>query len=715
MPICIVLNLTNQKMSYKKYFLLLSFVIVVFVQCNTPKETSINNTPKHIGLQKLNYNNPDLIVDLDAGFKTIPMPMDFDGDGDYDLIISESGAYVEAGIFYFENISGNVDMPVFRRGMKVSFERRRLGADGAYFEMSQIGNIFNVITPDKNHEKLLIYNDVPQNVFWDDNEIELPAKGYDILHYYSNTQWKMVDLDGDDILDLVCSAYGARKPRLRGDGAQERKKAFLKAPKYSQLVFFKNIRDNENPKYENPIEILKENGESLAKGISIKPMFADYDNDGDLDFIAIGEPENANEYNVEWKKNFIIYFENTGTKSAYKYTNGKVIANDGIPVKFDSRSSIHWTSFDWNKDGNVDIIAGEESGRISFLKNTGKVIDGIPQFSPPQFFQQEAKYVDFGALTIPVIYDWDGDGLDDILSGNEMGYIGFIKNLGGKTPKWAKPKLLENDGKPIRIIQNEALQNTEEPFWGYSTLGVGNWDDDDLPDILVNDHNGNVVWLKNIGTRKNPKLAQPKTIQVNWEGEPQKPKWTPGTSNGNDLLAPWRTTPLLFDFNKDGLNDLVMLDYEGYLSVFMRSKTNNKLILEHPKRNFINPSGEPILLNQRAGSSSGRLKFTFADWDGDGLEDLIFSSKPAVDWMKNMGMKDGKIVLQYQGRVASRTLMGHTDGPVVSDFNKDGIPDLLVGTEHGVFYYWQRNSIDVTTTMTTTGKQKPPSYKYFKR
>ncbi len=75
--------------------------------------------------------------------------------------------------------------------------------------------------------------------------------------------------------------------------------------------------------------------------------------------------------------------------------------------------------------------------------------------------------------------------------------------------------------------------------------------------------------------------------------------------------------------------------------------------------------------------------------------------------MKNKGMRGDKMVLQYMGRVASRTLMGHTDGPVVSDFNKDGIPDLLVGTETGVFYYWERTSSSVTTTMTTKG----PNYR----
>ncbi len=666
-------------------------------------------------LQKLEYNNPGLLVDLDAGFKVLPMPMDFDGDGDYDLLVSESGAYIEAGIFYFENISGNVDKPVFRRGMKVSTERRRLGSDGSNFEVSVVDGQTHVITPDRVGEKLLIYKNVPQNVFWDDNVIPLTDKGYDVLHFFSNTQWKILDFDGDGINDLVCSASSLRKPGLRGAGYRERLKAFLEFPKHNRLVFIKNRGSDDRPVYDDPVEILKENGETLAKNLAIKPMFADYDNDGDFDFIGIGRPENADDFDVEWKNNFILYFENSGTKTDYRYSEGKVVTNDGVPVRFDSRSTMHLTAFDWNKDGNVDIIAGEESGRISLMINTGKVINGIPQFLSPQFFQQEAKYVDFGALTIPKVFDWDSDGLDDIISGNEMGYIGFIKNMGCDPPVWDAPKLLEVEGKPIRIIRNFALPNTEPPIWGYSTIDVGYWDEDDLPDILVNDHNGNVVWLKNVGTKTNPALSAPEAIEVEWNGEPLKPAWVPGVSEGNELLAPWRTTPLIMDYNEDGLNDLVMLDHEGYLAVYLRIKKDGRLLLAPPVRNFVYPSGEPVLLNQRTGSSSGRLKFTFADWDGDGLDDLIVASKPAVDWMKNVGEKGGKMVLQYMGRVLSRTLMGHTDGPVTTDWNKDGVLDLLVGTEHGVFYYWERPDNQITTTMTTTGKQTPAHYKYFKR
>ena len=85
------------------------FVFFLLLGCQNETKNEVNNPYKDNQLHKLEYNNPDLLVDLDVGFKSVPMPMDFDGDGDYDLLISESGGYVEAGVFYFENISGNVE------------------------------------------------------------------------------------------------------------------------------------------------------------------------------------------------------------------------------------------------------------------------------------------------------------------------------------------------------------------------------------------------------------------------------------------------------------------------------------------------------------------------------------------------------------------------------------------------------------------------------
>tara|TARA_R110002167_G_scaffold73727_1_gene206475 strand:- start:11302 stop:13320 length:2019 start_codon:yes stop_codon:yes gene_type:complete len=670
------------KMFFKNRGIIGAAIVCSLASCNThPSNTPVSSNT-YQGIQKLEFNNPGLLVDLDVGFKSVPMPMDFDGDGDIDLLLSQSGSYVESGIFYYENISGNVDMPVFRFGEQVSTDRFRLGYDGKFFEVSDVNGHYHVLTPDRTNDQLLMYADVPENVFWKRITLPLPARGH-IQDTNYNT-WKLIDFDGDSNYDLMCG---------------------LSSKTGNYLLFFKNKGSNESPEYEAPQKVLTATGDPIGNHLYLEVPLADYDHDGDLDYIAISDFSN------------IVYFENKGTSKKHSF-------QEGVPLKYKNEliqlyslygNATKLRAVDLDQDGFVDILAGDEDGKVSFLKNTGNIVDGIPEFLPPRFLQQEAKFVDVGALATPRVYDWDGDGLQDIVSGNGAGNIYFIKNLGGYFPKWDVPKPLEVSGVPIRIIPTEARPNTEEPHWGYTTIDVGDWDDDGLPDILVNEHNGNIVWLKNIGSRKAPKLSAPKPIEVEWKGEPQKPAWTPGVSKGKELLAPWRTSPFIMDLNQDGLNDLVMLDHEGYLVVYPRIKEGDTLKLGHPERKFLFPDGNPILLNQRTGSSHGRLKITFADWDGDGMEDLIFSSKPAVDWMKNIGMQDGKMVLQYMGRVVSKTLMGHTDGPVVSDFNNDGVPDLLVGTETGALFYWERPNHEITTTMTTTGKQQPAKYKYFKR
>jgi len=112
----------------------------------------------------------------------------------------------------------------------------------------------------------------------------------------------------------------------------------------------------------------------------------------------------------------------------------------------------------------------------------------------------------FGALATPVGFDWDGDGDTDIISGNTAGYVAFIENLSGpkvETPKWAAPKLLEAGGKTLRIMAgpNGSIQGPCEAKWGYTTQTVADWDGDGLPDLVLNSILGKVVWYR---SRRHP-------------------------------------------------------------------------------------------------------------------------------------------------------------------------------------------------------------------
>ena len=56
-----------------------------------------------------------------------------------------------------------------------------------------------------------------------------------------------------------------------------------------------------------------------------------------------------------------------------------------------------------------------------------------------------------------------------------------------------------------------------------------------------------------------------KPLPVYVEGETKKPAWNWWNPEPGTLVTQWRTTPVLEDWNKDGLLDLISMDQEGYL------------------------------------------------------------------------------------------------------------------------------------------------------
>ena len=317
------------------------------------------------------------------------------------------------------------------------------------------------------------------------------------------------------------------------------------------------------------------------------------------------------------------------------------------------------------------------------------MVGGVPQFLTAVFFKQQAQDVKFGALVTPYSFDWDGDGDEDLICGNTAGYIGFIENLdGGNPPRWAEPKYLKTEGKVIRIMAgpNGSIQGPCEAKWGYTTLSVADWNHDGLPDIVINSIWGKVLWYRNIGSRNEPKLAASETVTVEWPGNPSKPAWTWWQPKDNQLATQWRTTPVVIDLNKDGLNDLVMLDQEGYLAFFERARKKGQPILLPGKRIFKDNAGETLRLSKRNAGGSGRRKLCFADWDGDGKLDLLANSRN-ISFLRNIAMAPGEYVFEDTGMVDEQILAGHSTSPTVVDWEKKGVPDLLVGAEDGFLYY----------------------------
>ena len=115
---------------------------------------------------------------------------------------------------------------------------------------------------------------------------------------------------------------------------------------------------------------------------------------------------------------------------------------------------------------------------------------------------------------------------------------------------------------------------------------------------------------------------------------------------------------------------------------------DTQLSLLPGKRIFYNENNELLQLNPKSAGRSGRRKFTLADWDQDGKLDLLINSKN-VSFYKNVSSGDEKVIFKDEGMVSEQILAGHTTSPTTVDWDRDGIPDLLIGAEDGFFYYFK--------------------------
>lgn len=682
-------------------------------------------------LEPISYHHPGLIVDLGVGLWAWPLPMDYDRDGHLDLVVSCPDKPYN-GTYFFRNVSRdegrgssarrdgaparptNLDpRPLFAPGV-------RIAAGPTNVQVSYLDGEPVVLTPAK------IYGHFREEQFANPVKLPLPEKIDPQYQRYRANQWKLLDWEGDGDLDVIVGIeiwddYG-------WDDAWDREGNWRNGPLHGYVYLVENqgpATANPSPataspgppanlqarlstlataRFAEPRKLTTTDGRPIDVFGMPSPCFADFDGDGDLDLLC-----------GEFLDGF-TFFQNVGTREAPQFAPGvKLTQRDGkTPLQMDLQM-ITPVALDWDGDGTLDLVCGDEDGRVALLRNLGERLpnDGGPAFAPPSYFQQQAADVKFGALVTPFSVDWDGDGDEDLLCGNTAGYLGFIENLGGDPPRWAAPRLwhrhvpLFGDVLTEQVVRHAAgpkgsIQGPCEAKWGYTTLTAADWDGDGVADLVVNDIWGRVVWYRRGAAAAEEALDGPTPLAVAWREGVPKPAWVWWTPEPGTLTTQWRTTPCAVDWNGDGLTDLVMLDHEGYLAFSERTREGEDLVLLPPRRIFKlagpcefdsrhRPVGEKrddlLRLNTGRAGASGRRKLHVVDWDGDGRLDLLVNSVN-VNWLRNVRTDDeGFTWFEDRGPLDDRILAGHDTAPATVDWNGDGIPDLLVGAEDGRLYY----------------------------
>ncbi|MEE8540175.1 MAG: VCBS repeat-containing protein [Desulfobacterales bacterium] len=159
------------------------------------------------------------------------------------------------------------------------------------------------------------------------------------------------------------------------------------------------------------------------------------------------------------------------------------------------------------------------------------------------------------------------------------------------------------------------------------------------------------------------------------------------------------------DWNNDGKKDLIAGDTAGNVWVFLNTGTNGKPDLAEGRR--LEVDGKPITAARKTykkvegkyvvdkiipGShplSERYTKIHFADWDADGLKDLLVGHIKTIIVYKNIGTKSAP-------RFRAPTLINVPKGglpvkpsPHVIDWDGDGTKDLLMGSEKPKIYFYR--------------------------
>lgn len=643
-------------------------------------------------LPRLAHHTPGQLADLGVGLWAWPLPMDTDGDGLMDLVVVCTD-WPYNGTWCFKN-SGQLDpqlkLPIFKPAQRIGGAVPSAAISYVTGEPIVTATA-SVRDGDTYRFRGSVFPNFLKTQFDEPQRLQVPERIHTEPGSIRQNQWKLVDFDGDGALDVTVGIdfwgdYG-------WDAAFNANGEWVRGPLHGYVYLLRNTGTTGQPTYATPERIMA-GGKPVDPFGMPSPSWGDFDGDGDLDLLC-----------GEFRDSF-TYYENIGTHTRPAYSAGRALTIAGVPLTMDL-CMITPTAADFDGDGDLDLVAGDEDGRVAFIENTGRVVDGTPQFLPPRYFRQFAADVKFGALATPYAYDWDGDGDIDLISGNSAGYIGFIENLGGQPARWAAPRYLSADGKLIReqAGHNGSIQGPAEAKWGYSILSVADWDHDGLPDIITNGIWGKVRWYRNIGTREEPRLAAGQPVEVAPGSRSPKPAWNWWDPQGREFVTQWRTTPQVVDWNGDGLNDLVMSDHEGYLALFeRRAAAGGTLTLSPGQRVFwsegasvFNSNGQPqnresglFRINSGVNGRSGRRTFCIVDWDGDGQTDILMNSNPNVNFFRGLG-RDARGLWRFrdEGPVSTHVLAGHATKPTTADWDGDGLPELLIGAEDGFFYHVQ--------------------------
>jgi hypothetical protein len=164
------------------------------------------------------------------------------------------------------------------------------------------------------------------------------------------------------------------------------------------------------------------------------------------------------------------------------------LQRDGKPINLGPSSTVF--AADWRGTGRLDLLVGNMRGDLYLLPNDGT--NAQPAYGAPRRLEaggQPIKGPHHGDAQ-PVVADWDGDGLPDLIVGWGDGSVFWYRNVGSRTqPKLAVGVRLVRPAPEPNYDDNAPPSRDAQPGQR-AKVCVVDWNGDGRLDLLVGDFGG---------------------------------------------------------------------------------------------------------------------------------------------------------------------------------------------------------------------------------
>ncbi len=336
---------------------------------------------------------------------------------------------------------------------------------------------------------------------------------------------------------------------------------------------------------------------------------------------------------------------------------------------------------DINNDGVKDMVVSSNSysdseDRFGIWLYTNNGYDDLPDFEFVQNDFLQEQQIDLGSGAFPVVVDIDNDGKKDLLISN----IKYYDGINSLTCRIAYYKNIGTANSPAFEPENDNWLDIPSHNWRGAYPAFGDLDGDGDIDLLLGDQDGTIHFFRNTAAQGQPHefVLIENSLKNN---------------NGAVIDVGQFSVPQIVDLNNDGLNDLIVGEYNGNINYYENIGTSADFSFQHKKDTLGTVLATNILGIQ-------------------GKSVPHFFKNNQNQWELIMGTETGQINhynnidnnLEGSFNLLTNTFEGIRDGErssvFLADITGDGLRELFVGNLGGGIGIYRGLVVDIDENKT---------------